>query len=363
MNIAMQPNGSDNNKYIDLIQNSIKELGVTINSFEETFSNKQIFNQTEYFIVNWYESLYTNSLIKQSRNFIIKLIKLIKLKKANKKLIWVLHNKVPHDSKHVFYSKILMKWLVENSYKIIIHSKESKNVISELTNDLRIMEKVVYMPHPNYIGAYKDCNNNQKETGETLNLLFIGAIKPYKNVDLLIEVFNELNLDKVTLTLAGKVATKEYEKYITNIIGNNKNIKVDFRFIEDDEIVSLINESDMLVLPYDIKSSLNSGTIFLAFSNKKTVLSPLIGSLKDFDDKDLFFSYEYESIEEHKKRLNNNILNIYNKYKKDNSLLQEMGMKCYQIVEKENNMEKIRDIFKNEIFNDIDINLRTREGM
>ena len=351
MNIVMFPDCSKDNKYIELIRNALENLDIKINSLNETLNNKKKFNETEYFIFNWYESLYTNSLLNQSKIFIKKFRLLINLKLNNKKIIWVLHNKIPHDDKYVFYSKFLMKWLVNNSYKIIIHSNESKKIINELTNSLNIMDKVVYIPHPNYIGAYKEYCNFRYDANKELNLLFIGAIKPYKNVDLLIKVFNELKLENVVLTLAGKTSSKQYEEYINSLINENPNIITYFRFIEDDEIISFINKSNMIVLPYDIKSSLNSGTIFLAFSNKRTVLSPMIGTLKDIKNDNLFFTYDYKTDYEHRDKLKESISNIYNIYINGNYILQDMGNKCYEVVKNENTLDKISQIFNEKIFN------------
>lgn len=359
MKIVLEPYSSKNNKYLELIKKSLTDLNIDVNSLETAFNDTKLYDETEYFILNWYESLYTNSILTQTKRFIKKYIYLIKLKLSNKKLIWVIHNKVSHDDKYKFYSKTLMKWLAKNSYRIIIHSNESKLIVNELVDYEKVKEKIVYMPHPNYIGAYKNVKDNEIDL-TNLNLLFVGAIKPYKNVDLLIEVFNELKLENVTLTLAGKVSSIEYENYINRIIDNNPNIITDFRFIEDDEITGLINKSHMLVLPYDINSSLNSGTIILAFSNAKTVLSPLIGTLKDFENKDLFFYYEYNNISSHKKFLKEKIINIYNSYKCNNEILQRVGMECYKVVEKENSLEKISDIFRQRIFNN-NISISTSE--
>lgn len=349
MNIAMFPYDSSSNKYIYLIKDSLKINNIKTYDFNEVKKDNVKFDEIEYFILNWYESLYTNSIFEQTKIFLKKYINLMKLKINKKKIIWVVHNRVPHNDKYKFYSKTLMKWLAQNSYKIVIHSHESKTVIKELVDYSCVDDKIVYVPHPNYIGAYKT-NECKEYISNKLNLLFIGAIQPYKNVDLLIEAFNELDLKNATLTLAGKVSNKQYENYINKLINNNSNIITDFRFIEDDEITDLIRMSNVLVLPYDINSSLNSGSIILAFSNSRTVLSPLIGTLKDFENKNLFFSYEYEDHNMHKKALKENIISIYNKFEADNNILNDMGKACFDKVKEENSLEVIANTFKEKIF-------------
>ncbi|CUO46209.1 glycosyltransferase [Clostridium disporicum] len=349
MKIALFPYSNKSNKYLELIKESIESLDIEINDMKTVLKNKSLFKDTEYFILNWYESLYTNSFPKQVLKNIYKHIELNKLK--NKKIVWVIHNKIPHDDKHKFFSKNLMKYLAKISYKIVIHSSESIKVIEELSKDNSIKNKIVYVPHPNYIGAYKDENYDESiKCDDNINLFFVGAIKPYKNVDLLIQAYNELNLKNVTLSLAGKVSSLEYENYINNMIGGNPNIKTDFRFIDDNEINMLINKSDVLVLPYDINSSLNSGTILLAFSNKRTVISPLIGTLKDFKEDELFFAYNYNTKEEHLTKLKDMITKVVEVKKDDNMKLRVMGERCYDIIKENNSLGTIADIYKNEIF-------------
>lgn len=347
MKVALSPYQA-NNKYIDLIKEAISSLDVDIYRFENVIEDENLFKEVEFFLLNWYESLYVDSFFRQFKRYIDKIIVLKKLNKNKKKIIFVMHNKKPHNSKNAIFGEKLMKYLINKSYKIVIHSNETKEVISEMVNYENVKEKIVYVPHPNYIGVYKEAKENIEK--QCLNLLFIGKIQPYKNVDLLIEVFNELNLKDVKLTLAGKINTKEYEEYINTLIDNNTNIIKEFRFIKDDEIQSFILNSNMLVLPYDIKSSLNSGTVILAFSNRRTVLSPLIGTLKDFKEKDNFFSYTYTDKENHKKKLKEKLLQIYELYKNDKEVILNMGNRCYSMVEDENSLEKVTEAYKKIFF-------------
>lgn len=352
MKIVLNPYETTNNKYIDLIKKAISNLNIEIYSLEDAIENEELFNEIDFFVLNWYESLYVHSFHSQLKKYILKMRVLKKLKKNNKKLIFVMHNKKPHNSKKTIFVRRLMTYLINESYKIIIHSNETKKVISEIVDYDNVEKKIVYVPHPNYIGAYKDAEENKEKNDKCLNLLFIGRIQQYKNVDLLVEVFNELKLENVKLTLAGKVNTKEYEEYINNLIGNNKNIIKEFRFIEDDEMQSFILNSDMLVLPYDIESSLNSGTIILAFSNKRTILSPLIGTLKDFEEDDNFFSYTYTDREGHKNKLKEKLIEVHEIYMKNNKDILNMGEKCYLMVKDKNSLQKVTESYKKVFFDE-----------
>lgn len=345
MRVSIYPFDSEYNKYIELMKNALNNIqGVEIIKSSLLKPGK-----VDLFILNWFENLPVNN-VNIYILFFKKCIEIVYLKLRNKKFIYVFHNKLPHESNNILLNKILMNILIKFSENIVVHSKSSleeiKNILFKYTSSNHIYNKCVYIPHPNYIGVYNnkfiECNNDRS----ILKLLFVGQIRMYKNVDLLVRVFNELNLPNTTLDICGKVSDKFYEDYIMNIIGDNENIKTNFKFIEDEEINKLIYSSDILVLPYDIKSSLNSGTIILAFSNKKTVVSPLIGTLKDFENKDIFFGYYYNDYEDHKKALKEQLKKVHKIYFENDKEVVSMGEKCFSLVKENNDIGIVEEKLK-----------------
>ena len=96
-----------------------------------------------------------------------------------------------------------------------------------------------------------------------------------------------------------------------------------------------------------MKSSLNSGTIILSFSYGRTVLSPNIGTLNDIREEKLFFSYDYDTYDEHYNRLKEEILFIYEKYSGRYDDLLEVGQQCYDYIEENNSIEKTAEALMN----------------
>lgn len=348
MKIGLFPFNGDSNKYIDLIKEALLKSNDSVELVE---LNPSIRHRTkedyDYVILNWFESLYKQTFFSNFKTFISRLLKFILLKTKKIKVIWVMHNKVPHDARYAYFSKYLIKIFARYSDNIIIHCSETKQVLENFISLEKIEEKVMYVPHPHYIDAYEQDQEESNTNNDVLKLLFIGQIKPYKNVDLLIKVFNELDLKNVTLTLAGKVSDDNYKKEIINLIQNNKNIHTKFKFIADKDIPRLLNQHDLVILPYDLNSSLNSGTIFLAFSNRKTVISPLIGTLKDFENRDMFYSYEYSSISEHMKALTQIIKKAASDFYDNPLIFEEKGTECYKVVKEKNNIKVISTTFRN----------------
>src|SRR5690606_38709211 len=139
----------------------------------------------------------------------------------------------------------------------------------------------------------------------------------------------------VRLLIAGNPNSTAYRQKILNMAEDAGNINLRLEFISDTEIPLLIHQSDLLVLPYDLESSLNSGTVLLAFSYKRTVICPEIGTIGDLGPiKDKVLHYRYRTDEEHMKLLTDKIDEAI-KMKNDNPLIfKRMGDKVYEHVKK-----------------------------
>lgn len=335
------PTNNTTNKYSELQETAVKNAGFQLlSSFKDFF-------KIDFFILNWFETLGGNKKI----DFCKKVFKIILFKIFRKKVFWIVHNKQPHvkdsSDKSNLLSIKLMKLLLKHSYKTIILCDETYNVLKELdSNYSSYQNKIVKIPHPNYINAYSNISVAKTKEDSKLNFLYIGAINPYKNVDLLIDCFNEIRDENVILNIAGNCKDKEYRSKLADSI-KNTNIHCDFRFIPDEEIVNLIQENDIVILPYSLKSSLNSGTIILAFSNHKTVVSPLIGTLKEYEDKSFFYSYEYTNEEVHKQELTSKIQKVIEDYNKNRKIIDDKGNSAFEAVFKENSLEHITELYKN----------------
>src|SRR5690606_22044652 len=161
---------------------------------------------------------------------------------------------------------------------IIVHSKLSMHEIpSRYHGNVRII------PHPNYINEYGRIitENDDTENNQKLKLLFIGQIKPYKNIELLINAVSNLKKSEVILTIAGRPLNVEYKNKLEEIARQSENINLVLKFIDDNDIRKYLCAHDLVILPYDINSSLNSGTAILAFSYMKTIICPKIGTLDE----------------------------------------------------------------------------------
>ena len=341
MVIGYYPYKNESNKYIDLSKKYIEKSGHILVDFEKiNFFHP---SNVDCVILNWYDSVNSGSSIKVLLRVLLRLVKICSLKRNKIKVIFTFHNRVPHDLKGNIMLKItkwFFKWMLNQSDKIIVLTENSKQFLRDYLPAGEIQKKCFCIPHPNYIGVYGP-ENFRVDRGEsdTFDVLFVGQIKRYKNVELIIDVASELEEAPIHFTIAGKAENEEYAASLQNRCKIPQRIDFDFRFISDEEMPKLIQSSDILLLPYDIKSSMNSGTVILAFSNKRSVICPKIPTLDDYDEK-LYFSYTYENEDMHKENMRKAVLSAYNARKKDPVAFYNRGYLLYDQV-KEKNSEKI----------------------
>jgi glycosyltransferase involved in cell wall biosynthesis len=117
-------------------------------------------------------------------------------------------------------------------------------------------------------------------------ILFFGRITPYKGLEYLITVFQQMlaRADNCRLIIAGR-PEKGCEGYWTAV---RETIKQDVQrgrvllradFIPDDELEVYFKAADLLVLPY--RHIYQSGVLFLSYSFGLPVVAADVGSLKD----------------------------------------------------------------------------------
>jgi len=202
--------------------------------------------------------------------------------------------------------------------------------------------KIRYIPHPDYIGCYGDIIGTPKQIDgvEPLKLLFLGAVKPYKNIELLLDVVRPLG-NRVCLTIAGTPQDSRYKQSLIEYSKGCSNVIFDLKFIPDDQISKYISDCDLLVMPYDLRSSLNSGTVILAFSYAKTVICPEIGTISDLHENSCVLSYKYESENEHLSALSSTLLRAIDIERKFPGALRNYGNEMFKYVSKENNKNSI----------------------
>ena len=174
-------------RMIDLLSQYYQVVGI------ENISNDPYkLRQVKCVILNWTE-YRLNTYLKR---------RLYLYKFYNIKIFWFFHNRVPHDFADQRQVQNV-SWLANFCDRIILLSEASRKYLPSYR---RNGKKARYVPHINFIGAFPRTNMDLRKiygiSEESVVFSFLGKIRPYKNIDLIIEAFNELNLSNAYLLIA-----------------------------------------------------------------------------------------------------------------------------------------------------------------
>lgn len=347
MKIAVFPIDSQNNKFLDIFISCMRRSGAEIFSYKDIFKKGGSFRSIDAVMLNWYENTGKKGF-QCLRHHFKKIAKILLLKVFGCKIVYVLHNKTPHD----FPVSPLIRWLITFycciADRVILLSESSESVLVDYIGRKAAERRRFVIPHPNYIGAYplppKDYAPAHRFPPNKLILLFVGAVRPYKNIELIIDFAKKNQELAVHFVVAGKPNTGSYAEKLMGLASSLPNVTLMQQYISDNELVSLIACCDALILPYNIVSSMNSGVAILAFSNRKTVICPEIATIQDYPE-ELVYSYSYENEADHYLNMACQINAIYKDFVKNKSIINDKGEKLYQNVLMKNSLEIVSDKF------------------
>lgn len=196
-------------------------------------------------------------------------------------IVWTVHNIVPHDVYHPRLSQRFMRWFINRCDGLIFMSEQSKqSFFTHYKTKNKLRSAII--PHGHYRNSYPAAINQtraKRQLGLPENmqvLLSFGMIKPYKNIDTLIEVFSQSGPANYLLVIAGNPDTQQLAERLKHLKGTNDNVRLFLHFIPDEELHLFLSAADLVILPY--KAILNSGALLLALSFNKPVIAPRIGA-------------------------------------------------------------------------------------
>jgi beta-1,4-mannosyltransferase len=199
---------------------------------------------------------------------------------AGGRMVWTVHNVLPHDTKFPAVDLELRRGVVAGAD--IVHVLSAGTVAAAAPQYEIPASKVLHIPHPAYLGAYPDEVSDadaRRHYGlgeEAVVFGFVGNLRPYKGLDDLLDAFESIAASppdgrRRRLLIAGMPAADPSIETLLERARAHPDIVVDARRIPADELSIPLRASDVIVLPY--RSSLNSGALLLALSFGRPVIA------------------------------------------------------------------------------------------
>jgi len=184
------------------------------------------------------------------------------------RVIWTVHNQLPHELAYRDAEIALYRLLAERADAIHVMSPSTAAVLAgicELPSD-----RIRQIPHPSYLGVY-GVPPSRSEARRALGVeqlaptvLFLGQMRPYKGLGTLLGALRLLSQEGrplPTLLLAG-AATPEVRAEIESLIPEGLDVVSKFEFVPDGEVSTWFAAADLAVFPYT--AILNSGSVHLS---------------------------------------------------------------------------------------------------
>jgi beta-1,4-mannosyltransferase len=190
-------------------------------------------------------------------------------------LVWTIHNRAPHDGRHLEVHRELCAKLALLAQQICVHSYTAA---AELSLERRLdCSKLAVIPHGNYAPIYGRRRIPGDASRSGRRFLLFGRLGRYKGGEELVRAFAALPDPRAELVIAGKQIDPIDLTTLNPAVAAR--ITTQNRFIEQAEIPGLVGSVDFMVAPYH--ASLTSGTLLLAMSLGRPVIAPRLPTLAE----------------------------------------------------------------------------------
>ncbi len=204
------------------------------------------------------------------------------------KLVWTVHDLGPHESYHPRLEALFWPLFLPMVDGIISLSETAREEAYDRFPVLRSVPSAV-VPHGHYRTAYPDpvpkteARRRFDLSPDARVALFVGRIRPYKNVVPLIRTFQQWEASEARLVVAGNPVSDDLARRIRTTAQDDARVRTDLRFIDEEEIPALLAASDLVVLPYE--TIMHSGSALLALSFDRPVLVPDRGAMTELQER------------------------------------------------------------------------------
>lgn len=205
---------------------------------------------------------------------------------AGGKLIWTIHNVLPHDARYHDLEIEMANEILRHADVVHLLSKETLDLVDGVYDV--DPQRVVIVEHSSYLGIYPDwiTRDGARERLEIdpadKVLIVIGGIRPYKGIDRMLDIFDDLVVDDPSLRLliAGGASDQPGIAELKERCMAHPRITARFTYVPDAELQAWFAAADVAVLPY--VRILNSGVFQLALSFGLPVVGPHFASLDTY---------------------------------------------------------------------------------
>lgn len=200
------------------------------------------------------------------------------LRERGVKLVWTVHNQLPHELAYREPEIELYRLLAERADVVHVMSPATAEVLAGICT--LPADRVRHLPHPSYLGVY-GVPPAKSEARALLGVdpvaptvLFLGQMRPYKGLGTLLAALRRLAETErtlPTLLLAGS-ASAEVRAEIESSLPDGIPVVAKYEFVPDGEVGTWFAAADLAIFPYT--AILNSGSVHLSAAFEVPAMLP-----------------------------------------------------------------------------------------
>jgi len=247
------------------------------------------FHKVDIFVFNWIENLPDRKAGKLQVFMLLVLFFLGKL--FNKKIIWIMHNKLSHSKTNIKIKRKVFINLLQYSDLILTHSSEGIKFARDLYPGMKA-SRIKFLHHP--VSGQITLDTNRVKTPKKFDVMIWGTMAPYKGVDNFLKFLKDKGIsNKFYIHIIGKFSSMKYFNKVRNLVSST--ITIENRFAGEGELVELTSNSSHVLFPYDDSSILSSGALMDTLTFTTNIIGPNSGAFADLASEGLiqvFNTYE-----------------------------------------------------------------------
>ncbi len=187
----------------------------------------------------------------------------------------IVHNVLPHEPQPL--SRSMTRFVLRGMPRYVVHSDSVRRQLEDLLGEVEVRQ----VPHPPSFELVPTPLPDRPP----LRLLFLGYVRPYKGVDVLLDAIALLRRRGVDVQ--GLIAGEDWgigEDLHAQVRALNlaDEVTLDFTYVSDDRIGQLLGECHMVVQPY--REASQSGVVPLALTAGRPVVVTRVGGLSESVD-------------------------------------------------------------------------------
>lgn len=236
-------------------------------------------------IFNWFESIpdFKYGLLQSCAAVTY----LAALKIAGVKIVWMVHNRVPHASGRRWLKKSLMWLMAHGATRIVTHARDGLAVVRSLCP--AAVGRTTFLHHPT-----KDRLDWGRRAGvEKYDLLVWGQIARYKGVLDFIQFMHDRQITHITVCIVGRCASAGLRDEIRAKLLPNMTLIDESPSFE--ALGRYVAQARFVLAPYRPESILSSGMLMDSLSFGAKVIGPDTGSFKDYAAEPRLKVYTYRT--------------------------------------------------------------------